>query len=121
MAKVTSLLFIVPVRDLEKAVRFYGDAFELKEVFRNEQIVFMGIPGTDTAVGVLRDAAAAGSGPQNVGFHIDHAIKLKTRSLTWSAPAAMFLNAGSTLPASPLPASPIRTVTFSGSSEPNKE
>jgi len=77
MAKITSLLFIVPVRDLEKAVSFYGDAFELKEVFRNEQIVFMGIPGTDTAVGVVRDAAAAGSGPQNVGFHIDHAIKLE--------------------------------------------
>jgi predicted enzyme related to lactoylglutathione lyase len=77
VAKITSLLFIVPVRDLETAVRFYADAFELNEVFRNEQIVFMGIPGTDTAVGVLQDARAAGSGPQNVGFHIDHAIKLE--------------------------------------------
>jgi predicted enzyme related to lactoylglutathione lyase len=76
VAKITSLLFIVPVRDLEKAVLFYGEAFELKEVVRNEQIVFMGIPGTDSAVGVLHDAEAAGSGPQNVGFHIDHAIKL---------------------------------------------
>ena len=76
MAKITSLLFIVPVRDLERAVRFYGDAFELREVFRNEQIVFMGIPGTDTAVGILHDAEAAGRGPQNIGFHIDHAIKL---------------------------------------------
>ena len=76
MAKITSLLFIVPVRDLEKAVRFYGDAFELKEVFRKEQIVFMGLPGTDSAVGLLRDDNSAGSGPQNVGFHIDHAEKL---------------------------------------------
>lgn len=76
MAKITSLLFIVPVRDLEKAVRFYGDAFELQEVFRNEQIVFMGIPATDSAVGLLRDDNSAGSGPQNVGFHIDHAVKL---------------------------------------------
>jgi predicted enzyme related to lactoylglutathione lyase len=76
VAKITSLVFIVPVRDLEKAVSFYGDAFELKEVFRSEQIVFMGIPGTDTAVGILNDPATAGSGPQNVGFHIDHAIQL---------------------------------------------
>lgn len=76
MAKITSLLFVVPVRDVEKAVRFYCDAFDLQEVFRGENIVFVGMPGTDTAVGILHDAAAAGSGPQNVGFHVDHAIKL---------------------------------------------
>jgi predicted enzyme related to lactoylglutathione lyase len=74
MAKITSLLFIVPVRDVEKAVRFYSDAFELQEVFRGDRIVFVGIPGTDTAVGILNDPSAAGSGPQYVGFHVDHAI-----------------------------------------------
>src|SRR2546428_3705757 len=31
---------------------------------------------TDSAVGLLRDDNSAGSGPQNVGFHIDHAVKL---------------------------------------------
>jgi len=77
MAKITSLLFIVPVRDVEKAVRFYCDAFGLQEVFRGESIVFVGMPGTDVAVGILHDPAAAGSGPQNVGFHVDHAIKLE--------------------------------------------
>jgi len=74
MAKITSLLFIVPVRDLERAARFYSDAFELQEVFRGDNIVFVGIPGNDTAVGILNDPSAAGSGPQNVGFHVDHAI-----------------------------------------------
>ncbi len=76
MAKITSLLFVVPVRDVEKAVRFYCDAFGLQEVFRGDRIVLAGIPGTDVAVGILHDPAAAGSGPQNVGFHVDHAIKL---------------------------------------------
>jgi catechol 2,3-dioxygenase-like lactoylglutathione lyase family enzyme len=74
MAKITSLLFVMPVRDVEKAVRFYREAFELEEVYRGENIVFVGIPGTDTAVGILQDTAAAGSGPQHVGFHVDHAI-----------------------------------------------
>lgn len=76
MAKVTSLLFVVPVRDVDKAVRFYCDAFDLQEVFRGPNIVFVGMPGTDVAIGVLHDPAAAGSGPQNVGLHVDHAIKL---------------------------------------------
>ena len=75
MAKITALTFIVPVRDLEKAVRFYTDAFGLEEVFRTENIVFLAIPGTDSALGVLRDNEA-GSGPRHVGFHLDHAIKL---------------------------------------------
>ena len=76
MARITALLFVVPVRDVENAVRFYCDAFDLQEVFRGEDIVFVGIPGTDTALGLLRDPAAAGSGPQHVGLHLDHAINL---------------------------------------------
>ncbi len=75
MARVTALSFIVPVRDLDRAVRFYQQAFGLEEVFRAEQIVFVGLPGTDSALGLLLDAAAAGSGPQTVGFHVDHAIE----------------------------------------------
>ena len=76
MAKVTGLIFVVPVRDVETAVRFYRDAFDLQEVFRGNNIVFVGTPGTDTAVGLLQDAGAAGSGPQHVGLHLDHAIEL---------------------------------------------
>jgi len=76
MAKITSLLFIVPVQDLDRGVRFYSEAFELQEVFRGDRIVFLGIPGTDIAVGILNDPSAAGSGPQNIGFHVDHAIDL---------------------------------------------
>lgn len=76
MAKVTGLLYIVPVRDLEKGVQFYRDAFGLEEVFRGQDIVFVGVPGSDSAIGVLRNPAAAGSGPQNVGFHLDHSLKL---------------------------------------------
>jgi predicted enzyme related to lactoylglutathione lyase len=73
MAKITALSFIVPVRDLERAVTFYKQAFGLEEVFRNENIVFVAAPGTESALGVLRDPEHAGSGPQNVGFHVDHA------------------------------------------------
>ena len=76
MAKITSLSFVVPVRDVDKSTRFYCDAFDLNEVYRGENIVFVGLPGTDVAVGILRDPAAAGSGPQHVGFHLDHAINL---------------------------------------------
>lgn len=74
MAKITALLFIVPVSDLDRAVKFYRDAFGLEEVFRNEGIVFAGLPGTDSALGILLDPANAGKGPQNIGFHVDHAI-----------------------------------------------
>ena len=74
MAKITALLFIVPVSDLDRASKFYRDAFGLEEVFRNEGIVFAGIPGTDSALGILLDPEHAGSGPQNIGFHVDHAI-----------------------------------------------
>jgi predicted enzyme related to lactoylglutathione lyase len=76
MPKTTGLIFIVPVNDVDNAVRFYCEAFDLQETFRGESIVFVGNPGTDTAVGILHDPAAAGSGPQNVGFHVDHAINL---------------------------------------------
>jgi predicted enzyme related to lactoylglutathione lyase len=76
MAHITGLSFIVPVRDLEQAVRFYCAAFDLQEVFRAEQIVFVGTPGTDTAIGILLDPANAGSGPRNIGPHVDHAVGL---------------------------------------------
>lgn len=74
MAKITALAFVMPVRDLEQAVKFYCDAFGLTEVFRNEQIVFVGLPDTDSALGILLDPDRAGSGPQHMGFHVDHAI-----------------------------------------------
>ena len=77
MAKITALAFVVPVRDLERAVKFYCDTFGLEEVFRTDQIVFAGIQGTDSALGILLDPEAAGSGPQHVGFHVDHAINLE--------------------------------------------
>jgi catechol 2,3-dioxygenase-like lactoylglutathione lyase family enzyme len=74
MAKVTALLFIMPVRDLDAALRFYTEAFGLEETFRNEGIAFAGIPGTDSAVGLLLDPEAAGSGPRHIGFHVDHGL-----------------------------------------------
>jgi catechol 2,3-dioxygenase-like lactoylglutathione lyase family enzyme len=73
MAKITSLLFVLPVRDVDKAVHFYCDAFELSEVYRDDNIVFVGIPGTETSFGIFHDPALAGSGPQSVGLHVDHA------------------------------------------------
>jgi len=76
MAKITAVMFVVPIRDVDTAVRFYADAFGLQEVFRNDNIVFVGIPGTDSAIGVLRDPDEAGSGPRHVGFHLDHALNL---------------------------------------------
>lgn len=76
MAGITALSFIVPVRDLDRAVAFYRDAFQLEEVFRAEQIVFVGLPGSDSALGLLLDHEHAGSGPRNAGFHIDHAVPL---------------------------------------------
>jgi len=76
VAKITALSFIVPVRDLETAVTFYCEAFDLQEVFRNERIVFVGLPGTDSALGILLDPDAAGEGPRHIGFHVDHAVQL---------------------------------------------
>jgi catechol 2,3-dioxygenase-like lactoylglutathione lyase family enzyme len=75
MAKITSLLFIVPARDMEKSARFYCDAFDLTEVYRGDDILFVGLPGTDSAVGILRDPAGPGTGPRHVGFHLDDAIR----------------------------------------------
>lgn len=65
----------MPVRDLEKSVKFYCDAFGLEEVFRADTIVFVGLPGTDSALGILVDPERAGKGPQHIGFHVDHAIQ----------------------------------------------
>jgi predicted enzyme related to lactoylglutathione lyase len=75
MAKITALSYVVPVRDLDRAVDFYCRAFELQEVFRGDQIVFVGIPNGETAIGLLLDPDHAGTGPQNVGVHVDHAIE----------------------------------------------
>jgi predicted enzyme related to lactoylglutathione lyase len=74
MAKITGLTFIMPVRDLEKAVKFYCDAFGVQETFRGERIVFVGEPGSDSAIGILLDPERAGQGPQHVGPHVDHAF-----------------------------------------------
>ena len=41
MAKITGLTFILPVRDLDRAAKFYADAFDLKQVFRTKGICFM--------------------------------------------------------------------------------
>lgn len=74
MAKVTALGYVLPVRDLDKAAKYYCDAFDLEEVFRTEGIVFVGIPGTDSALGLLLEPNEAGSGPRHVGMHVDHDI-----------------------------------------------
>ncbi len=74
MAKITGLTFIMPVRDLEKAVKFYCDAFGVEETYRGDRIVFVGQPGSDSAIGILLDPQRAGQGPQHVGPHVDHAI-----------------------------------------------
>ena len=74
MGRATGILFILPVRDLDIAARFYCDAYGLEETYRSDSIVFVGFPGTDTAVGLLKDEVNAGSGPRNIGFHLDHAL-----------------------------------------------
>jgi catechol 2,3-dioxygenase-like lactoylglutathione lyase family enzyme len=74
MPKVTALGFIMPVRDLDAAVRFYCAAFDLEEVYRNERIAFVGIPGTDSAVGLLLEPDGAGQGPRHIGLHVDHGL-----------------------------------------------
>ena len=63
MAKITGLTFILPVRDLDRAAKFYAAAFDLQEVFRNEGIVFMGAEGSDSSFGLLLDPENAGAGP----------------------------------------------------------
>ena len=73
MARITALSFIVPVRDLDRAVAFYHDAFQLEEVFRADQIVFVGLPGTDSALGLLLDTEHAGSGPRKIIERGEHA------------------------------------------------
>ncbi len=76
MPKITAISFVVPVKDLDAAAKFYTEAFDLREVFRNEGICFVGIPGTDSALGLLLDPDAAGEGPRHVGFHTDHDLDL---------------------------------------------
>ena len=74
MARITGLTFIQPVKDLDEAVRFYTTVFELQVVFRTEGIAFVGSEGNDSAIGLLLSPETAGSGPQNVGPHVDHSI-----------------------------------------------
>jgi catechol 2,3-dioxygenase-like lactoylglutathione lyase family enzyme len=76
MARITALSYVLPVRDLDEAARFYKAAFGLEEVFRGDRIVFVGIAGTESAVGLLLDPANAGAGPQNIGLHVAHDVGL---------------------------------------------
>jgi catechol 2,3-dioxygenase-like lactoylglutathione lyase family enzyme len=76
MARITGLLYIVPVRDLDRAARFYQDAFGMEVVFRGERIVFVGNSGNESSLGLLLDPEHAGEGPRNVGLHVDHAVDL---------------------------------------------
>ena len=76
MPKITANSFIVPVRDLDEASRFYCEAFDLTELYRSERIVFVGLSDSETAVGLLLDPDGAGEGPRHVGFHLDHALDL---------------------------------------------
>jgi catechol 2,3-dioxygenase-like lactoylglutathione lyase family enzyme len=91
----------MPVRELEKAVRFYCDAFDLQEVYRGDSIVFAGVPGTDIAVGILHDPERAGTGPQHIGFHVDHAIKHDDAALDVERAGGKILERGEHAPGVP--------------------
>ena len=101
MARITALSYIVPVADLERGVKFYRDAFGLEEVFRTPQIVFVGLPGTDTALGVLLDPEHAGGGPHTIGFHVDHAIPLDTATRDVEAAGGRIVERGEHAPGVP--------------------
>jgi predicted enzyme related to lactoylglutathione lyase len=88
----------MPVRDLDRALRFYREAFGLEEVFREEGIAFAGIPGSDTAVGLLLDLQNAGGGPMNVGFHLDHALRLEDVAREVEAAGGKLLERGQHAP-----------------------
>lgn len=72
MAKINALSYVLPVKDLDAAAKFYCDAFDLEEMFRSDGIVFVGVPGSESAVGLLLEPAEAGQGPRHVGLHVDH-------------------------------------------------
>jgi predicted enzyme related to lactoylglutathione lyase len=72
VAKINALSYVLPVKNLDAASTFYREAFDLEEMFRNEGIVFVGVPGSETAVGLLLLPEEAGQGPRHVGMHVDH-------------------------------------------------
>ena len=47
MAKLNAPQFILPVEDLDNSADFYCEAFDLEEMFRNDRIVFVGVPGSE--------------------------------------------------------------------------
>jgi predicted enzyme related to lactoylglutathione lyase len=101
MAKITGLTFILPVRDLDRAAKFYCDAFGLEAVFRNEGIVFVGNPDSDSAIGLLLDPENAGAGPQNVGPHVDHDIPPDTAVADIDAAGGTIIERGEHAPGVP--------------------
>lgn len=101
MARITALSYVVPVRDLDAASRFYRTAFELEEIFRTEGIVFVGVAGGETAIGLLLDPEHAGAGPQNVGVHMDHAIDYEDAVRAIEAAGAKVLERGEHAPGVP--------------------
>jgi predicted enzyme related to lactoylglutathione lyase len=74
MNKTTGLMFVVPVKDGKAAAKFYTEVFGLELQFENEQITFVGVPGTDSAIGLLTLPEEAGSGPRHIGLHVDHSL-----------------------------------------------
>jgi predicted enzyme related to lactoylglutathione lyase len=101
MARVTSLFYIVPVADLDRAARFYKDAFDMEVIYRNEGILFVGIPGTESSMGLLLDPEHAGDGPQNVGLHVDHAVGLEAAIRDVEAAGGKVLERGEHAPEVP--------------------
>jgi catechol 2,3-dioxygenase-like lactoylglutathione lyase family enzyme len=101
MARITGLVYIVPVRDLDRAARFYGDAFGMEVVFRTEQIAFVGNPVSDSSLGLLLDPEHAGEGPQNVGLHVDHAVDLNVAAADVEAAGGRIVERGEHAPGVP--------------------
>jgi predicted enzyme related to lactoylglutathione lyase len=101
MARITGLIYIVPVRDLDRAAKFYADAFGMEVQFRNDAIAFVGNPGSDSAIGLLLDPEHAGGGPQNVGLHVDHAIDLNAAVADVEAAGGTIVERGEHAPGVP--------------------
>ena len=78
MAKITGLTFILPVRDLDRAAKFYEKAFDLKQVFRNEGRRSASSSWAPTAATLPSDCCSSPRTP---------ALARRTSVHTWTTPS----------------------------------
>jgi catechol 2,3-dioxygenase-like lactoylglutathione lyase family enzyme len=90
------------VADVERSVRFYGEVFGARELFREgPDMVFVGIDGTETVLTFRQGEAAPGVGVDHFGFGLSDPADMETAIKEVEAAGGRLVRRGEHAPGSP--------------------